>query len=158
MLPIAHITHSLQDRTRFHIPARKRDTAYFAALEKAFAACDIVLSVETNPLTGSVLLKHKDNTADLTRYALEHNLFTLQPPAVTLNPPIALAAKRLEQVDQALQRITHGAFDLNGVAFVGLVGASLWQGWRGRGLGSGTSLLSSAVAIMALQRTKQLAK
>jgi hypothetical protein len=155
MAPIAYIVHSIQDRIRFHIPSRKRDAAYFTELEKAFAACNTVLAVETDPLTASILLKHKGDPADLTQYALEHRLFASPPPAVAVNPPIVAVASRLEQLDQTVQRMTQGAFDLNGIAFVGLVGAGLFQVWRGRTLGSATSLLSYAVALLALQRTKR---
>lgn len=158
MPPIAHRTHAIQHRTRFHIPARRHDTAYFAELEKTFAACEGVLSVETNPLTASILLHHQNDSADLARYAHQHDLFIWQPPTVEANLPIARVVSWLEGLDQAVQRLTQGAFDLNGVVFVSLIGASLYQAWRGRGLGSGTSLLSSALAIMALQRTKPVAK
>jgi hypothetical protein len=158
MLPIAYVAHNVEDRTRLRIPSRKGDAAFFAGVERALAACEGVAYVETNPMTGSVLLRHTAPIADLTSYALEHQLFTLQPYTLPANTVLNTVSDRLDQAERTLQQMTHGAFDLNELLFVGLLGAVAVQVLRGKTLGPASALLSYAAAVLAVHRAKRAAQ
>ncbi len=158
MLPVAHLSHALTDRIRLHIPVRKGDTAYFAALEKALAAHRQVTHVETNPLTGSLLIYHNSEQAELLRFAQEQELFQLQPEFPAQQQVLATAEAQLDQADRALRRLTQGIFDLKELLFVSLIGAAVIQTFRGRFLGSATALLSYAATILMLHRSQRPAK
>ena len=152
MLSVAHLSHALTDRIRLHIPGRKGDAAYFAALEKALAAHKQVTHVETNPLTSSVLIYHKADQAALLRFAQDQQLFQLQPEFPAQQQVLAAAEAQLDQADRTLRRLTQGVFDLKELLFVGLIGAAVIQTFRGRFLGSATALLSYAATILMLRR------
>lgn len=158
MLPVAHLSHALTDRLRLHIPLCKGDAAYFAAVEKALAAHKQVTHVETNPLTGSLLIYHNGEQAELLRFAQEQQLFQLEPEFPAQQQVLAAAEAQLDQADRALRRLTQGAFDLKELLFVGLIGAAVIQTFRGRFLGSATALLSYAATILMLQRSQRPAK
>lgn len=158
MLPVAHLSHALTDRLRLHIPLCKGDAAYFAAVEKALAAHKQVTHVETNPLTGSLLIYHKAEQADLLRFAQEQQLFQLEPEFPAQQQVLAAAEAQLDQADRTLRRLTQGVFDLEELLFVGLISAAVIQTFRGRFLGSATALLSYAATILMLRRSQHSAK
>jgi hypothetical protein len=154
MLPSATILHTLQDRTRFHIPSRKGDAVFFAAVEKNLASHPQVHQVIANPLTGSVLVRHNMVLADLTRYAQDQQLFTLQAEEPAASRVLNLASDSIDQVDHLVRRTTQGAFDLTELLFVGLIAAAIIQFLRGRVLGSATTLLSYAATLLVSHRTR----
>lgn len=158
MPPVAYVSHALAERLRLRIPTRKGDAAYFAVIEKTFSGHDQVTHVETNPLTGSVLLYHHTDQAALVDFAQKQQLFQLQPDAPVAHRALQAAEEQVERADRTIRRLTQGSFDLNDLLFVGLLGAAAIQTLRGRILGPSAALLSYAAAILAFHRTQQLAK
>jgi len=155
MLPVAHLSHSLPDRFRLHIAERKGDGAYFAAVETALAAYAPVTRVETNPLTASLLIYHNGAQADLLRFAAEQQLFQLAAEFPVQAQVLSAAGDQLDQADQMVRRLTQGAFDLQALLFVGLLGAAVIQLFRGRVLAPAATLLSYAATILMLQRSQR---
>jgi hypothetical protein len=157
MLPFATVSHTLQDRTRFRIPARKGDAAFFAAVEKTLTAHAQIHQVVANPLTGSVLVQHNLALTDLARYAQEQQLFTVEAKAPA-SRALNLASGSIDQVDHLLQRTTQGAFDLTELLFVGLIAAAIIQFLRGKVFAPATTLLSYAATLLVFHRTRGTAK
>lgn len=155
MLPVAHLSHSLPDRCRLHIAERKGDAAYFAAVERALAAHAPVTRVESNPLTASLLIYHNGAQADLLRFAAEQQLFQLAAPLPGQAQVLTAAGDQLDRADQMVRRLTQGAFDLQALLFVGLLGAAVIQLFRGRVLAPAATLLSYAATILMLQRNQR---
>ena len=75
MLPVAVVAHSAQGRTRFKIPARRRDAQYFATVEQRLPNAPDVERVQANPITGSVLVHHRGPAEALYTYAEKNELF-----------------------------------------------------------------------------------
>lgn len=77
MAPLARLAHSLPGRKRVKIDEMRGDPAYFARLEKELAECPGVVTVMTNPRTGTALISHVAEDASLWNYVVEHELFHL---------------------------------------------------------------------------------
>ena len=78
MAPLARLAHSLWGRKRVKIDEKRGDAAYFAMLEKELAGCRGVVTVTTNPHTGTALISHATEDANIWGYAVEHGLFQLR--------------------------------------------------------------------------------
>ena len=74
----AFVVHELFGRLRLRIPEKRKDGAYFAELAERLSECPGVTRVESNALTGSVLLLHTEETTatDVARYAEQTALFS----------------------------------------------------------------------------------
>lgn len=155
MLPVAQLSHSLTDRLRLHIAERKGDAAYFATVEKALSVHAQVTRVESNPLTASLLIYHNGTQADLLRFAEEQHLFQLTSAFSAQAQVLTAAGNQLERTDQMVRRLTQGAFDLQALLFIGLLGAAVIQLFRGRVLAPAATLLSYAATILMLQRSQR---
>lgn len=155
MLPTGYVVHRVGNRVRLRIPTCKGDAPYFARVERELAACKRVSYVETNPLTASILLHYNGTDDDLRRDVTDRDLFTIEEAPVVVNPVLAAATERLDQIDRMIQRSSHHSIDLLEVAFVGLVGASIVQALRGQTLGPASSLMAHAFAILALYRARR---
>ncbi len=73
----ARLTHDVPGRLRYRIAARRGDPEFFSRIGAELLKCEMVQTVEINPLTGSVLVIHAAESAAVTRYAEQHGLFRL---------------------------------------------------------------------------------
>jgi hypothetical protein len=132
-LPDAFITHVSQGRVRVKIPAKKNDVEYFSRLKNYLVPLPGVVKVETNSLTGSVLVLHSldlKSLADLktmSQYSEMMGLFKLAEPE-TGNVSLGLGlAGAFAGVNDGVKGITAGVVDLPTVGILGLVGVGIWQ-------------------------------
>jgi hypothetical protein len=140
----AELAHDLPGRTRFRVPSRRRDGAWFVHLERQFATIDGVHEVRTDARTGSVLVLH-DLTADaLAARARDAGLFELRPsgPAPEAAGVVRELRRGFERLDERLSRATGGVFDLGAAWVVFLSGAAVVQALR-------RELLPAAVTLVA---------
>jgi hypothetical protein len=118
----AHVAHSIPGRTRFRIHERRGDHAFFDEIAEVLRRCAGVTAVKSNPLTGSLLLHHSDDLdSPLMQAALGaiDELVELELSA----PPVARQLREdVIGVDQAIQRLSGGQFDLGTVTAFGLLG------------------------------------
>ncbi len=131
MIPEAHVTHEIPGRMRIRVASRRGDQGFFSALRDRLAGLDGIESVETNSLTGSVLLCHRLDRGGLAALAAENALFAIQP---SCNPPDPLSEKvvrSFQQIDQQLTSSTGGELDLASIAFLGLLGMGIYEILRG---------------------------
>lgn len=94
-LPAAEIVHAIAGRTRLRIPARRDDPVFFAALATGLSTMAGVDSVETRPLTGSILVRHSWPLARLAEAAEKAGLFALMDVAA-LPPPTQAVSLSLD--------------------------------------------------------------
>lgn len=155
MLPVAYVAHHAGDRLRLRIPARKGDAAFFAHVERDLATCPGVAYAEANPLTASILIHYHGDLGDLANAVSARQLFTLELPRLPESTVLDVVAERVERLDQAVIRASNGALDLETVAFLGLIGASIVQLARGQALAPASTLLANAVAILTFHRARR---
>jgi Heavy metal associated domain 2 len=128
----AHRVHHLPGRTRFRIPERRGDHAFFDEISERLRKFPSVREVETNPVTASLLLHYSGDLDSEPMQAVLNALAEIVEPELSA-PPVA---KRLHatavEVDQAIQRFTHGALDLSSATALGLLALAGVQLLRGR--------------------------
>jgi hypothetical protein len=126
----AHVVHSVPGRVRLRVHNRRRDQQFFEEVESRLARLSQVKSVETDPLTGSVLVHHSGPAFELLLAAAEAGLGQL----LDFEPPAPVARQIRDEVallDQIVRRTSDGQLDLSTVAMFGLfalAGIQLVQG------------------------------
>jgi hypothetical protein len=129
MLAVAAIAHSARGRTRFKIPARRRDVEYFSAVERELRSAPKVERVEVNPITGSVLVHHRGSLGEVCAHAEKTNLFRA---SATPDLPHDLLLQRASLMDRQVQDLSGQALDLRSLALVLLLSVGLFQLLRGQ--------------------------
>jgi Heavy metal associated domain 2 len=128
----AQRVHNVPGRTRFKIPERRGDHAFFHDISEELRKFPSVREVETNPVTASLLLHY---IGDLDSEPMQAVLNALAE-VVELELSAPPVAKRLRadaaEVDRAIQQFTHGAFDLSSAAALGLLALAGVQLLRGQ--------------------------
>jgi hypothetical protein len=150
--PAAVLVHHIAGRTRFRIPAKRGDDAYFATIGEQFSQCPGVSSVATNSVTGSVLIAHESSDPGvLLAYARTFELFeaaeTPSGAPQEVRAPAAIVTEGLRKWDDWVRAETRDATDLRSVALIGLVAAAVWQMARGSMLPAAGTLIWYALWV-----------
>jgi hypothetical protein len=131
MIPDAVIAHASTGRLRIKIPSQKGNLAALKSQGDQLAACPGILSIEVNPVTGSMLFLHQTTITAISEYARSHELFTLQEQSryPTANPANFRRDIRqtFKNVDRQIQTMTSGELDLGGLVIAVLVGTGAMQ-------------------------------
>lgn len=156
MTALAYISHALPGRVRIKVPDRRGDTDFFSRIEDRLGGIDGIAKLQTNPLTGSILIEH--HTAPLDRVfeaAQREALFTLQAPDDPGEPPPEAAS--LDESPLALwisQRGMGGlGFDINSALALLMLALAVRQMMRGQVMVPALSLLWYAYELV--QRESQ---
>jgi hypothetical protein len=132
MIPEARITHRAGSRLRFRIPARRGDAEYFSKLEEYLLGYKPFRTLETNPLTGSVLLVYdKLDLGDLAEKAEANGLFAMRRLKPNSTPLSGRMVEPLANLSESVRRMSGGELDLPGLIFMGLLGTGIYQIFRG---------------------------
>ena len=126
MLPDAHVCHRTQDRLRIRIPSRKGDGGYFSSLAAHFSTLPGIKDLRVNPLTGSVLIVARVQVEQIADYAEAGKLFRLKDPSSGSGITHRIAGD-FYRLNKQVKGFTGGEVDLSGLAFLGLVGAGIYQ-------------------------------
>ena len=145
MLPIAVVAHSAQGRTRFKVPARRRDAQYFATVERQLPHAPDVERVEANPITGSVLVHHRGTAEALYTYAENNELFRVSTLADRASD---LLRQRGRSLDQQLRELTGEYLDVRSLTFITLVSIGLVQALRGQFAGPALTIFWYAATLI----------
>ncbi|HVO95091.1 MAG TPA: hypothetical protein VMT22_19710 [Terriglobales bacterium] len=136
-LPEAFVSHVSQGRVRVKIPAKKNDRGYFSELKNHLVPLPGVVKVETNSVTGSVLVLHSldlkslDDLKTMSQYPEMMGLFKLAEPQtgnVSFGRDLAGAFAGL---NETVKGVTGGVVDLPTCGILGLLGLGIWQISRG---------------------------
>jgi hypothetical protein len=134
--PAARISHFTPRRLRIKVPEKRRDRGFFDTVAERLVTWESVERVETNPLTGSVLIHFSDPERLFLEAAVKNDLFDIDfestfgdsaAPAVT-----EAAVRSFETADHALRRWTQNKIDMRGVLFVLLLAGGVFQLLRRR--------------------------
>lgn len=146
----AQIIHSLPGRTRLRVLEKRRDEAFFADTIRNLTHCPGVASVETNTLTGSVLIHH-DVPWDVLASQIEQRagLVIEMPREASLAHHVA---QGLETANQDLNKVSGGKLDWNTLLFLGLTGLAIQQAIEGNIMAPAVSLLWYALNTLPKTR------
>ena len=154
-LPSARITHSTNRRLRIKVPEKRRDMAFFEVVRGRLAAWQSVERVETNPLTGSILIYFSDLERLLLEAAEKNDFLDIDfgasaPPA---GPVVTRAAVRsFATSDSVLRNWTANALDMRSAVFLLLFIGGIYQLLRGRLSTPAPTLLWYAGNLLGLWR------
>jgi Heavy metal associated domain 2 len=146
MLPQAHIAHHGYGRTRLRIPSKRRDVLFFSRCERVLAQVPGIKGVQSNPLTGSLLVSHHTEMKRFAAEAAERELFEI-PSGETLPEQLGNALSRF---DQNLKEASGGNVDLKAAAFLTLIGLGIVQLVRGNPLPAAGSLFIDAIGLLII--------
>jgi Heavy metal associated domain 2 len=135
MMPDAIIAHESSGRLRIKIPASRGDAGVLAKYRDHLSHCPGIVSVEINPITGSILLLHQTSVAAIFDYAQEKGVFTQKvvSPATRKKSPALQKdmAETFKGFDRQIRSLTDGDMDLRGMAFAALAISGISQILRG---------------------------
>ena len=135
MIPDAFIAHESSGRLRIKIPASRGNAGLLAAYRDHLSQCPGIISVEINPITGSMLFLHQTSAAAIFDYAHAKNVFThkvLSPAANKKSPALQKdMADTFKGFDRQIRSLTDGDMDLRGMAFAALAISGISQILRG---------------------------
>lgn len=110
-LPVAYLRHGIEGRSRLAIPSERGDKAYFAAVTDRLREIPGVVSVRASAATGTVLLHHRGDFADVAEPARERRLFDYAPEPEPFDEPRTQIARRvLGAIDREAPRLLPGVF------------------------------------------------
>ena len=135
-LPAAHISHFTTRRLRIKVPEKRRNAAFFENVADRLATWDSIERVETNPLTGSVLIFFSDPQRLFLEAVAKNDLFNIDFETAfgsSPEPVVTEAAVRsFETVDQTLRRWTQNQIDVRSVLFILMFAGGVLQLLRRR--------------------------
>jgi len=153
MLSTALLIHRTPERMRLRVPSRRGQVPYFEQLVQQLTALPGIERIETNPVTGSVLLSPAIDAASLGSFAEQHKLFVLGTDPSMLSVPLATGlARGFEGVNGQIRKLSGGSLDLASVGFLALAAAALVQLNRGHVLGPASTLLWYASGLLLMSR------
>lgn len=152
MMPNAFITHDMRGRARIRIPSARGNAAYFERLDRQLAGVAGIDSLQANPVTGSILVLHREGLTGLLEQAARQNLFVIAPEKPGLLT--SRVADRLSRADSSVQRATDGRMDLVGTVALGLTGVGALQMLRGSVLPPAVTLFWYAFGLAYLARNR----
>lgn len=152
MLPEAQVAHELPGRIRIRIPSRRRDDAFFADVAARAAHLAGIEGVETNALTGAIVLNFRGQFSDIAADFERTGLFRL----VSLHPAVTSGAAQLAQpfqrVDRSIRSVSAGELGLPMLAGLVLLGLAGYQANRGHVLGPAVTLIFQALTMFSLSQ------
>jgi len=155
MTPQAEVSHALPRRTRLRIREKGGDEGYFQRIRERLGNTDGVVKVETNSLTGSVVIEHRFGVLNrIAETGTAEGLFRLTQPSPEGRLPVNRAAGAFAAMDGWLARATHGDIDAHAAIFIVLIVLSLVQIARGQVLAPAATLLWYAMELLVVGQRK----
>lgn len=156
MLSAAQVRHRISGRVRIKIHARRGDIAYFTQVRERLSDFAGIHSLETNPITGSLLIRHAVDLESVARFAEEQGLFrltTLYPP--TTVPITYWINNNLRELDRGLRYISSEVIDLASLIFLALFGLAIHQALEGNVMAPAITLFWYALTFLPVLIIKE---
>jgi hypothetical protein len=150
--PCAVLCHQTVGRFRLRIAERRKDDAYFQQVREGLQRHASVLGVETTSLTGSVLVLHRGDSAEILSDAENADLFRVAPKEHQ-PPPIVHWLDALDRFDEDF--LFPRMNEKPQRAAIGLFMLAVLQALRGSILPSAPSLLGEAMALLRKTRAER---
>ncbi len=151
--PSAYLSHAVPGRSRWRIPAKKADGAFFSELERRLAALPEVLQAEGHPLTASILVRHHGDTAALARHAESEDLFAQREPERSCTSMRDALTDRFGRIERWMSDKTGGRLDPPMALSLLLTGLALTQVLRGRVAAPAVTLAWYALNSLLIARS-----
>ncbi len=132
-LPEAYVNHSISHRLRIKVPSKKGDASFLAFVKDHFLSLEGVEKVETNAITGSILLIHTLDSGKIAEYAEGHHLFRIE--GLKTHHKQTFVSRKISDTFRDLNRkvtvSTKGFANIPDLAVLTLLGLSVFQINRG---------------------------
>jgi hypothetical protein len=162
MLAAAYVEHHLPGRSRLRIPSRRGDKPFFSALHDQLAKCPGVQVLKANPATGSVLIAHRGEIAEVKAFASRTHLFELDPAEVAAAPTRLNGSGERRRSAVSPEPLPVAAAVFSGLSlyqvarsqFFGSAAESLWSSYQLRAFHGRPGWAAAFLAIAALQASR----
>jgi hypothetical protein len=125
MLPDAAISHSAYGRTRFRVPSKRGEHAFFAKVAERLQRVEGIEGVEVNSATGSILVNHRLPLEGLLEQGRRRSLFRVDDgPSPHLGDQLR---HRFGLLNGGISRLTEGRLDLEDLALIVLIAVGVRQ-------------------------------
>jgi hypothetical protein len=132
MLPPAIISHRTSGRLRIKVASRKGDFDFFSKLQKSFRENLKFQAIQTNALTGSILIRDPEIDINaVSAHAVAKDLFALQDQSAKKMPLARTLLGPMQEMDRKIRVFTGGDVDIMGVIFFLLCSFGLFELIRG---------------------------
>ena len=125
--PVAFVSHKTGTRIRLKVPSKKKDRAFFSSLAEKLPAIIGVQSVETNPLTGSLLLLHSSDPDLIIQTFVTGGLLRFGNSTFERAHLQERISETFEGIDLALKDVSENELDIGGTAFLILLALGGYQ-------------------------------
>jgi hypothetical protein len=146
----AYLVHQVPGRYRLRIPARRRDSAYFAGLAESLQALESIQTLQANSQTAGILIRHDGLALEqLADFARDRELFDITTKDLPLIPILDKAATTFANFNQELSTRSNSTLDMRSLAFVALVLFGVREMTRGNLFAPAASLFWYATQLLA---------
>jgi len=126
------ISHSAKGRTRLKVPSQKRKGTFFERLSGELKEVPGITQIQTNPLSGSVLILHTELSDGLSTWIKAHPGLTLKTgSSLHPNDVHQKISGTFEEANGRIRRFTKGELDIPTLSFIALLAVGLYQISRG---------------------------
>ncbi len=129
----------------------RRDSSFFAELGRKLGGIPGISGVQTNPLTGSVLILHTAELQAVAQQVAAQGAFRLASPEVENFSIQTAAARGFQGASRDLRVISGGTVDLSSLLFLGLAGLAVRQAIQGNLLAPAVPLAWYALSVLQLE-------
>jgi hypothetical protein len=148
MKNISTIAHHTPGRTRL-VPKFKPTAATIESLKKSLESIENVIQVTANSTTGSFLIHHEMELAELISVIVQLGLFedVIIPPAEETVDIVAQLHKVISQTDDGFQHLSKSSANYKSMVALGFCALGIYQIFQGRSLAAASSLFADAFKI-----------
>ena len=125
--PFAFVSHKTGSRIRLKVPSKKKDLRFFLSLAEKLPAVDGVQAVETNPLTGSVLLSHSADPDQIIQTFVTGGFFRVGNSTSERTHLQGRISETFKSIDLAVRDVSGNELDIGGTAFLALLALGGYQ-------------------------------
>ncbi len=130
--PEAILSHKINNRARLKIPSKKGDSNYFKSIIQKLSEIEEIKSIEVNPISGSILIKHTTDIEKIAEFAQRSNIFYLIKNNKTRPTDLhSTISRAFTEMNRKVKGVTGGSFDIADAAFLSLLGLGIYQISRG---------------------------
>ncbi|MEO5969148.1 MAG: HMA2 domain-containing protein [Bdellovibrionia bacterium] len=156
MLAKAYVSHQTENRIRFYLPQEKGNTLLFSDIKKKLPKCEEVDQIQTNSITGSVLVLYSGDLSNVIHCAKKNLLFKVEPALEGHKKWTVDLIDRLEKADKRVTQNSNGDLNLVSLAALGLFGAGVFQLSRKMVFPAASSLFTDAFRLLVQVNRKNL--
>ncbi|RJR22807.1 MAG: hypothetical protein C4581_00430 [Nitrospiraceae bacterium] len=130
-MQVAFVSHQTGTRLRIKVPSKRKDKDFLSSLAAEISGIDGVTNVEINKHTGSILIHHSHVPVSIVETIKANKLLAFAGQRFARTHLHRRVNDAFKEADVAMRDITGNELDIGGAAFLALIGAGIYQVWRG---------------------------